>query len=265
MKKILFLIFAALATWSLGAEIMVYENDFESYMLGEVRIPVQDAWPFMESNTTNLLFCNVEADCGFEASQGVHCFILEENGKSATGGAQFDLGLGEDVFRQECEVIYEVAWRGTNLASMDLTDGTNLFFRLFSNGTTARRVGVTNLTDAAFVELKGEDDDPSRVTFSPRYGFYRIHVLFPEGRISLIERDFEGENSECPQTGLYGMPGVLPTHFGGGIMSQHYAVKDRHCYFDNILVSVIPEPASLGLLALLGLFFAGKERFYHPA
>jgi len=27
MKKILFLIFAALATWSLGAEIMVYEYD----------------------------------------------------------------------------------------------------------------------------------------------------------------------------------------------------------------------------------------------
>jgi len=102
--------------------------------------------------------------------------------------------------------------------------------------------------------------DPSKVAFTSGYGVYRIHVLFPEGRITLIERDFEGTNYEYPQDDLYGMPGVRPTHFGGGIRSQHYAVKDRHSYFDNILVSFIPEPAFPGLLALAGLFFVRKQR-----
>ena len=60
--KIFFAAFAALITCLAVADfVTVYENDFESYQLGEVRKPVQDGAPFVEYNApTNLIYCNVE-------------------------------------------------------------------------------------------------------------------------------------------------------------------------------------------------------------
>ncbi len=262
MKELLTLMFAGFVVLTAAAKVVVYENDFEGYQLGEVRRPVQDAEPFMEHNVTNWLYCEVEGTCGVDNSKGVHCYLLKNDGQRATGGAQFDTGLAPRVFSTRLIAIYEAAWKGSNLASIDLTDGTNLFFRLYSNGTTARRIGVTNLNAAAFVELAGEDGDPSKVAFSPRYGVFRIHVLFPEGQIFLIERDFEGMSYQYPQSGLYGMPGIFPTHLGGGVNARSYAPNyDRNCYIDDLKVATVPEPGCLAVLAAAGLFFAvGRKR-----
>jgi len=259
MKELLTLMFAGFIVLTAAAEVVVYENDFENYQLGEVRRPVQDAAPFMEAGVTNFIYCEVEDGCGMSSSRGLHNYLLEANGAGATGGAQFDVGLDPGIFSMRFIVVYEAAWKGSNLASLDLTDGTNLFFRLYGNGGIARRVGVTNLTSGAFVELVGGQDDPDRVLLSGKYGVYRIHVLFPEGRITLIERNFEGTTTQHYQTGLFGKPGVLPTHFGGGIRAHGFSVKDRNCYLDDLKVSTIPEPAFLAVMALAALFFVGRR------
>jgi len=224
--------------FALGDMTVVYENDFESYELGEVRKPVQDAAVFLEYDaTTNLVHCNVEAGEGVDGSQAVHAYILKEGDKSVNGGAQFNSGLDLSVFSQTSEVVYEMTWRGGNMASYDLTDGTNLFFSLFGNGGAAVRACVTNLVNPKIVHLKNEETDPGVVSFSGSYGVYKIHVLFPDGRITLIERDYNGKHFEFPQVGVYGMPGVKPTHLGGGIRARGYGKNDRNCYFDNLKVS----------------------------
>lgn len=232
-------VFAMLCSlFALGDMTVVYENDFESYELGEVRKPTQDAAAFLEYDaTTNLVHCNVESGEGVEGSLGVHAYILKEGDKSVNGGAQFNSGLDLSVFSQTSEVVYEMAWRGGNMASYDLTDGTNLFFSLFGNGGAAVRACVTNLVNPKIVHLKNEAGDPSVVSFSGSYGVYKIHVLFPDGRITMIERDYNGNHFEFPQVGVYGMPGVKPTHLGGGIRARGYGKNDRDCYFDNLKVS----------------------------
>ncbi|MBQ7554874.1 hypothetical protein IJS98_00255 [bacterium] len=224
--------------FALADMTVVYENDFEDYNLGEVRKPVQDAAVFLEYDaTTNLVHCNVEAGEGVDGSQAVHAYILKEGDKSVNGGAQFNSGLDLSVFSQTSEVVYEMTWRGGNMASYDLTDGTNLFFSLFGNGGAAVRACVTNLVNPKIVHLKNEETDPGVVSFSGSYGVYKIHVLFPDGRITLIERDYNGKHYEFPQVGVYGMPGVKPTHLGGGIRARGYGKNDRNCYFDNLKVS----------------------------
>ncbi|MBR5902359.1 hypothetical protein IKZ40_08460 [bacterium] len=225
--------------FALGDMTVIYENDFESYELGEVRKPTQDAAAFLEgAATTNLVYCEVESGEGVNGSLGVHAYILEKNGKSLNGGAQFNSGLDLSVFSQTSEVVYEMAWRGNNnMASFDLTDGTNLFFSMYANGGNVVRVCVTNVVNPKFISLPNDAGDPGVVPFSGNYGVYKIHVLFPDGRITLIERDYNGTHSEFPQVGAYGMPGVKPTHLGGGIRANRYGVKDRNCYFDNLKVS----------------------------
>ena len=244
--KIFFAAFAALISSLAVADfVTVYENDFESYELGEVRKPVQDGAPFVEYNApTNLIYCNVESDCGVEESKGVHFNVLKEDGQAVTGGAQFNTGIDPELFNESCEVIYEIAWRPkTNLSSVELTDGTNLFFRLFANGGTARRVCCTNLVYTKTIELIGGDGEVGLSNNS--FCFYKIHVLFPDGRITLIERDtHDGKHFESVQPEIYGFPSAKPTHIGGGIRERSYGVNDRDGYIDNIKVSyeVISNP-----------------------
>lgn len=244
--KIFFAAFAALITCLAVADfVTVYENDFETYQLGEVRKPTQDAAAFLEGKaTTNLVHCNVESGEGVDGSLGVHVFLLKDEGKSVNGGAQFNSGLDLSVFSQTSEVVYEMTWRGGNMASFDLTDGTNLFFSLFGNGGNAIRACVTNVVNPKIVHLPNDAGDPGVVSFSGNYGVYKIHVLFPDGRITLIERDYNGNHFEFPQVGVYGMPGVKPTHMGGGVRANGYNPNDRNSYFDKIKVSyeVISNP-----------------------
>ncbi|MBR5623505.1 hypothetical protein IKW72_00660 [bacterium] len=239
-------VFAMLCSlFALGDMTVIYENDFEDYNLGEVRKPTQDAAAFLEgSATTNLVHCNVESGEGVDGSLGVHVFLLKDEGKSVNGGAQFNSGLDPAIFSQTSEVVYEMAWRGGNMASFDLTDGTNLFFSLYANGGNVTRVCVTNVVNPKFISLPNDAGDPGVVSFSGSYGVYKIHVLFPDGRITMIERDYNGNHFEFPQVGAYGMPGVKPTHMGGGVRANRYGVNDRNSYFDNVRVSydVINNP-----------------------
>lgn len=240
-------VFAMLCSlFALGDMTVVYENDFEDYNTGEVRIPTQDAAAFLEYDaTTNLVHCEVESGEGVDGTLGVHAYILKAGGKSVNGGAQFNSGLDLSVFSQTSEVVYEMAWRGGNMASYDLTDGTNLFFSLFGNGGAAIRACVTNLVNPKIVHLPNDAaKDPGVVSFSGNYGVYKVHVLFPDGRITFIERDYNGTHYEFPQIDVYGMPGVKPTHLGGGIRARGYGNSDRNCYFDNLKVSynVINSP-----------------------
>ena len=242
-------VFAMLCSlFALGDMTVVYENDFESYELGEVRKPVQDGVPYVEYNApTNIIYCEVEADCGVGDSKGVHFYLLKSDDMSVTGGAQFNSGISLDVFKQTSEVVYEFAWRPTNgnLASIEMTDGTNLFFRLYKNGAWGRRYGCTNLTTGVTCEVPNVDGDPSVVTIGSGLNIFKIHVLFPEGRITLIERDYGEEHLEFPQQDLYGIPGVLPTHIGGGIRARSYGKADRNGYLDDLKVSyeVISNPS----------------------
>lgn len=243
--KIFFAALAALISCLAFADfVTVYENDFEDYQIGEVRKPAQDGVPYLEYDaTTNLIYCNVESDCGVNDSKGVHVNTLKDDGKALTGGVQFDTGIDPSVFSESSEVVYEIAWRPkTNLACVDLTDGTNLFFRLFANGGTARRVCCTNLVYSKSVELTGGDGEVGLSNSS--FGIYRIHVLFPDGRITLIERDAGDNHYDYVQPEIYGFPGVKPTHIGGGIRGRSYSVNDRDGYIDNIKVSyeVISNP-----------------------
>ena len=244
--KIFVAAFAALITCLAVADFTtVYENDFESYELGEVRMPAQDGVPYVEFNApTNLIYCNVEGDCGVDESKGVHFNILKEDGQVVTGGAQFNTGIDPALFSESCEVIYEIAWRPkTNLSSVEITDGTNLFFRLFANGGTARRVCCTNLVYTKSIELGGGDGEVGLSNSS--FCFYKIHVLFPDGRITLIERDtHDGKHFESIQPEIYGFPNAKPTHIGGGIRARSYGLGDREGYIDDIKVSyeVISNP-----------------------
>ena len=243
MKKILFLFLAAVVPAM--AATVVYQNNFESYNTGEVRKPAQDAVPYMEYNAnTNTIHCDIEAASGVDDSKGLHCFILKSDGlTSTTGSAQFNTGIDPTVFSSPCEVVYSIDWKASsNLASIDLTNGTNLFFRLFANGGCARRICVTNkvqyATDKKEIELTGEESDPSRVSCSSDWGTYSIHILFPEARINLIERKLpNGTVYSFPQGEVYGIPGVLPTHFGAGIRGRSYSLNDRNCFADNIEVT----------------------------
>ena len=244
--KIFVAAFAALIACLAAADFTtVYENDFESYNLGEVRMPAQDGAPFVEYNApTNVIYCNVESDCGVNESKGVHFNVLKEDGQAVTGGAQFNTGIDPALFNESCEVIYEIAWRPkTNLSSVEITDGTNLFFRLFANGGTARRVCCTNLVYTKSIELSGGDGEVGLSNSS--FCFYKIHVLFPDGRITLIERDTQdGKHFESIQPEIYGFPSAKPTHIGGGIRERSYGLGDREGYIDNIKVSyeVISNP-----------------------
>ena len=244
--KLFFAAFAALITCLAVADFTtVYENDFESYELGEVRMPAQDGVPYVEFNApTNVIYCNVESDCGVNESKGVHFNVLKADGQAVTGGAQFNTGIDPALFNESCEVIYEIAWRPkTNLSSVEITDGTNLFFRLFANGGTARRVCCTNLVQAKQIELS--DGDGAVGLSNSSFCFYKIHVLFPDGRITLIERDTQdGKHFESIQPEIYGFPSAKPTHIGGGIRERSYGLGDREGYIDNIKVSyeIITEP-----------------------
>ncbi len=243
--KIFFAALAALFSCLAFADfVTVYENDFETYQLGEVRKPAQDGVPYVEYDApTNLIYCNVESDTGVGDSKCVHFSVLKADGKAVTGGAQFNTGLDPALFEQSCEVVYEIAWRPrTNLSSVEITDGTNLFFRLFANGGTARRVCCTNVVQAKQVELS--DGDGAVGLSNGSFGIYRIHVLFPDGRITLIERDAGENHYDYVQPEIYGMPNVKPTHIGGGIRERSYAANDRDGYIDNMKVSyeVISNP-----------------------
>lgn len=238
--KIFVAAFAALITCLAVADFTtVYENDFESYELGEVRMPAQDGVPYVEFNApTNVIYCNVESDCGVNESKGVHFNVLKADGQAVTGGAQFNSGISPDIFKEPSEVVYEFAWRPTtNLSSIELTDGTNIFLRLYRNGGVAYRYGCIDPVTGKLGELQGGDGDPSVVGIGGSYNIIKIHVIFPDARVSLIERDYGEDHYEYPQTTLYGVPNVLPTHIGGGIRERSYGVGDREGYLDNIKVS----------------------------
>ena len=243
--KIFFAALAALFSCLAFADfVTVYENDFETYQLGEVRKPAQDGAPYVEYDApTNLIYCNVESDTGVGDSKCVHFSVLEADGKAVTGGAQFNTGIDPALFSESCEVVYEIAWRPrTNLSSVELTDGTNLFFRLFANGGTARRVCCTNIVQAKQIELS--DGDGAVGMSNNSFGTYKVHVLFPDGRITLIERDAGENHYDYVQPEIYGFPSAKPTHIGGGIRERSYRPGDRDGYIDNIKVSyeVISNP-----------------------
>lgn len=243
--KIFFAALAALFSCLAFADfVTVYENDFETYQLGEVRKPAQDGAPYVEYDApTNLIYCNVESDTGVGDSKCVHFSVLEADGKAVTGGAQFNTGIDPALFSESCEVVYEIAWRPrTNLSSVELTDGTNLFFRLFANGGTARRVCCTNIVQAKQIELS--DGDGAVGLSNNSFGTYKVHVLFPDGRITLIERDAGENHYDYVQPEIYGFPSAKPTHIGGGIRERSYRPGDRDGYIDNIKVSyeVISNP-----------------------
>ena len=243
--KIFFAALAALFSCLAFADfVTVYENDFETYQLGEVRKPAQDGAPYVEYDApTNLIYCNVESDTGVGDSKCVHFSVLEADGKAVTGGAQFNTGIDPALFSESCEVVYEIAWRPrTNLSSVELTDGTNLFFRLFANGGTARRVCCTNIVQAKQIELS--DGDGAVGLSNNSFGTYKVHVLFPDGRITLIERDAGENHYDYVQPEIFGFQSAKPTHIGGGIRERIYRPGDRDGYIDNIKVSyeVISNP-----------------------
>ena len=244
--KILFAAFAALVSCLAVADFTtVYENDFESYQLGEVRMPVQDGVPFMEKGSATNVFCEVESGVGVNDSKAVHFYTIKEQGKALVGGAQFNTEIPISVLETASEVVYEFGWRAaSNLSCIEMTDGTNLFFRLYRNGGIAYRIGCTNLTTKAKVSIKGEDGDPSTVGVGGALSVMKIHVLFPDGRITMIERDSEGKHYEYPQLNLYGMPGVKPTHLGSGIYEGNYGHGTRDGFVDDLKVSyeAITEP-----------------------
>lgn len=257
MKKVLILLAAVCAVSVLAESTVLKVIDFETsegYQPGNLK--GQNGWTWDYSKDE----CNqVVNDPTFTPSGSQYYGMIKDGSDGARGRVTFDISSS---FKAGNKLL--ISWLSAGSA-----DGTH-YAKFHNLGTTGERYNVEMFELQIYgntVALNVSKEDKSGTQGIMKYGlvnptdFHEVSVLVDPANKTIKEYTFDGEVLFDGSTTLYyknEASGQTKAGQGGnlidGVRLQGYGA------FDGFKVEMVPEPAFFGLLALLGLFFARKQR-----
>lgn len=263
MKKLFVLLTIVCAVSVMAETKTLWYCDFETgegYQTGN--LVGQCGWYYVNGTTTNRDI--VENDPEFAASGSQYVSYNNVNGKNTISAITFD--ISDEYVVAPYNKLF-VSWDQCRVSDSYMDD--TCYVRLYNFGDTGMNFNV----EIAVVKLewnyalitvtKDDKSAPLNVTVNmdhPEVWHHFTMTLDPENR-KILECTIDGVViDQCTDTyykneydsAKEGKPRGGELIDGFGIMKKGY--------YDNFKVEMIPEPAFLGFLALVGLFFVRKQR-----
>ena len=263
MKKLFVLLTIVCAVSVMAESKTLWYCDFETgegYQTGN--LVGQCGWYYVNGTTTNRDV--VENDPNFAPSGSQYVSYNNVNGKNTISAVMFDIS-DEYVIAPYNQLF--VSWDQCRASDSYMDDTCQV--KLYNFGDTGRNFDI----EIAIVKLewnyalitvtKADKSAPLNVTVNmdhPEVWHHFTMTLDPENRMIKEFTIDDNVITECTDTYYKNeydsAKGGKPR---GGELIDGFGIMKKG-YYDNFKVEMIPEPAFLGLLALVGLFFARKER-----
>jgi len=263
MKKLLVLLTIVCAVSVMAESKTLWFCDFETaegYNTGN--LVGQCGWYYVNGTTTNRDV--VENDPNFAPSGSQYVSYNNVNGKNTISAVMFDIS-DEYVIAPYNQLF--VSWDQCRVSDSYMDDTCQV--KLYNFGDTGRNFDI----EIAIVKLewnyalitvtKADKSAPLNVTVPmdhPEVWHHFTVTLDPENR--MIKEFTIDDNVITGCTDTYYKNEYDSAKEGkprGGELIDGFGIMKKG-YYDNFKVEMIPEPAFLGLLALVGLFFARKQR-----
>lgn len=256
MKKLLVLLTLACATFAFAEGTVLKVIDFEEsegYTAGDLLN--QNGWYSIFSGADRQLVVN---DPTTAPSGSQYVTDNPENANAPNSAVKFD--ISEDYIEGSKLVI---SWDQAGNASQ------NSYVKLHNLGTTGRNYDVEiaelQIFTSGYASITVAKEDKSG-TFSKGVpvddplAFHHFTLTIDPATKSIVDYTVDGNVVE-DVIGLYykNEAANATASQQGGSLIDGVRIMNRGAY-DNFKVEMVPEPAFFGLIAILGLFFARKQR-----
>ena len=254
MKKLLVLLTLVCATIAFAEGTVLHVIDFETsegYNPGTLK--GQNGWTYdWSSDDANMVVNDAEV-----APSGSQYYLMGEDGNDARGRVTFDIS---DQYVEGNKL--RISWYSAGKS------GKTHYAKFHDLGTTGKPYNVEMFELQIYgntSNLQVSKEDKSGTTSFNKYladptVFHEFSVLVDPADKTIKEYTVDGEVIFDGSSVYYYKSESTGEAVGqGGALIDGIRCQGAGMY-DGLKVEMVPEPAVFGLLALLGLFFARKQR-----